>query len=304
MKRLGMALVMVCALGVVPSGLLAGEDEAPAKPKRERPRKKKPPKKKPLLRGMHAQMAKVCDLAEEQQKKMAELNADRAKASKAWHDENGQKIKALQEEMKKARESKDKEAMKKARDAWHALSAKRNELQKKATQDIMAVLTPEQKAKWDEYQAVLAVKRQLRGAELTDEQVTGVKAAYVKLAAGADTSGEKGRRALLSKLYAEVEKNVLTEDQRTTVAVNRVAGRFYRLKLTDDQKAKIKAAYVKHMTGVDAGDKKAQSAANSKLYAEIRDQILTDEQRDKLPKPKVRKPREKRQKNPKPKPED
>ena len=280
MKRLMTVLAVAAVLGTA-AGVLQAEQGQDAPKQRKRPQRK-PRQKRPLLRGMHAQMIKVCDLSEDQQKRIAELAAERSKALKDFNTENAEKIKALSDEQKKAREAKDKEALKKARDEYSALRAKQNEITKKSQDDIMAVLTPEQKAKWDEYQAVLTVKRRFRGIELTEDQVAKIKAAYVKTAAGADMTTEKGRRGAYAKLYAEVQKEVLTEEQRTTVAVGYITGRYRRLKLTEDQVAQIKAAYVKATTGVNMDDRKAAAEAMNKLTEQIRTDILTDAQREQV----------------------
>ncbi len=293
MKRLTWILAAVFALGTAASSLLAQEGQA-AQEKPRKTRKKRAARKRPLLRGMHAQMAKVCGLSEDQQKQIAELNAQRAKELAAFREENKAKFEALREAIKKAREAKDKEAAKKARAEYSALRAKEHEIIKKSRAAIMEVLTPEQKAKWDQYQAVLTIKRRISPVKLTAEQEEQVKAAYVKLAAGAEAATRKGRSTLLAKLYAQVEKEILTPQQRTDVAVASLIRRFYRAKLTDEQKAKIKALFVEQSAGVDLTDAKARAQLYNKLYTHIREQILTDEQREKvrpLRRPKPRRPR-------------
>jgi len=282
MKRLAIVLVMASALGTAAGGLLAQESQEPAtkkKPAREK-------KEKPLLAGAHAQMAKVCQLSEEQQKKIAELGAQRKNALNAFETENADKRSALQEELKKAKESKDKDATKKASTELAALNAKRGEIVKKSQADIMAVLTPGQKAKWDEYTAMNSLKGRFLGIEFTEDQLAKIKAEYAKLAAEAETGPEKGRSTLLAKLYEKVHKEILTEEQRIDVAVGQVLGPFRKLKLSEDQVAKTKAAYVKHMTGLDTSKRGAREQAVKALREEIRTEILTDEQRQLLAEPK------------------
>lgn len=296
MKRLTMVMVLASALGMVVAAVAAQEaQEAPKKPKKKPAR---PKSKQPLLRGAHAQMAKVCDLSEDQQKKIAELNAKTKQAMKAFRTENDEKMREIREQLRKARQSKDKEAARNATTKLRALYAKQNEITKKSRADIMAVLTPEQKATWDEYTAINAVKGWFKAAKLTDEQLTQIKAEYVKLATGADTGTEKGRRTLLAKLREHVRKEILTEDQQTDVAVDQVTRQFRKVKLSDEQLAKVKAAYAKHMTAADPGKRGARQQAQKELMAEIRTQILTAEQREALPKPK---PAKKPKPAPKPK---
>ncbi|OPX25326.1 MAG: hypothetical protein B1H04_00035 [Planctomycetales bacterium 4484_123] len=298
MRRLTWILAGLFAMAIAAPSLLAREGQAAPK-KTRKARKARAAKKRPLLRGMHAQMVKVCDLSEDQQKQIAELNAQRAKELTAFREENKAKYEALREALKKAREAKDKEAAKKAWAEYSALRGKKNAIVKKFRDAVMEVLTPEQKAKWDQYQALLDVKRRISPAKLTAEQEEQVKAAYVKLAAGTEATTAKGRSTLLAKLYAQVEKEVLSPEQRTEVAVAYLVRRFHRARLTDEQKAKIKAAYVEQSTGVDMTDRKARMELYNKLYTYVREQILDEQQREKvrpLRQPRKRKPRQRKRK--------
>ncbi|KKL67080.1 hypothetical protein LCGC14_2138570 [marine sediment metagenome] len=296
MKRLSMILAAACIMAMAAGSLPAQEGaEAAPKPRPKRQRKPRPPKKKrPLLRGMHARMAEVCGLSEDQQKQIAGINTERGKARKAHYEETKDQVAALREAMKKAKESKDKEANAKARKEYSALSAKGRDLDKKFVTQIMAVLTPEQKVKWDEYQFVLAVKRKFRAAKLTDEQVNKVKALYVKEAAVLAGADKKAKAAARNKLYAKVSQEILTEEQRTAVAVAGLVGRYRKLKLTDDQLAQLKAAYVKNTTGVNMTDRNAARQAMNKVTEALKNDILTPEQREQIKSsrpPRVKKPR-------------
>ena len=180
MKRLMMVMILASALGMVVAPAAAQETrEAPEKPRKKKPAR--PVATQPLLRGAHAQMARICDLSEEQQKKIAELNAKTKEAMKAFRAENGEKMKEIRERVTKARESQDKEAARSATAEMRALYTKQNEIISKGQADIMAVLTAEQKAAWDEYTAINALKGWFKAAKLTDEQLAQVKAEYVKL---------------------------------------------------------------------------------------------------------------------------
>jgi Spy/CpxP family protein refolding chaperone len=216
MKRLALCLALAAALGFVTSTLWAQEvkqeakkEDKPAKPK-EGPAKEK----KPILMGAHAEMAKACALTEEQQKKIADLNEARQKALKEFEAANAEKLTAAREDLKKATEAKDKDAAKKAQDAIAAINTQRMEIDKKAQADIMAVLTPEQAAKWQEYQVLRTVQMRYRKAELTEEQMGKVKEACSKAIAGVDLKDEKARAEIVKKLSEQVEKDILTDAQR------------------------------------------------------------------------------------------
>ena len=169
MKRLGMILACCGAMALVGGTLLAVPDE----PLPETSEKKNPPaeEKGPVLRGAHAIMAKVCQLSEDQKKKIAERQAERNQALKQYQLDNAEKLKSLQENLKKAKQASNKEAIKRARKELASLSAQQGKISKKARDDIMAVLTDQQKVKWRQYNLFTSVKRSFNTAELTDEQL-------------------------------------------------------------------------------------------------------------------------------------
>jgi len=278
MKRALVALSLLAAVGLLAGQLWAeGGDTAPDKPKTVR---KPKTARKPTLHGAHAQMAKVCALSEEQVKKILDLNAAQAKAQKEWQDANGEKYKAAEEKYKVAREAKDAEAIKKARAERDALRKEREAIRAKNQADVLAVLSDEQKAKWRTYNAVRTVKGRFRGVTLTDEQLAQVERICAEAADDLNVDDTRKRYAAYAKLAAKVEQDVLTGEQRAEVALGMIKRIFRKAKLTDEQLAKIKAAYAKHTGSVDLSDAKAKSAAMQKLYAEIRGDILTDEQRE------------------------
>jgi len=291
MKRLAMFLAALCALAMVTGHLLAQEGADKPKTKDKKVKKQgEPKKKKPRMRAAHAQMVKVCGLSEDQQKKISDLMAERGKALKAFQEENKDKYKALSEAAKKARESKDKEAARKAWKDMGALNAQRNEIMKKSQAAVLAVLTDEQRAKWDEYNVLRSVQGRFRGVKLTEEQMAKIKAEYVKAAAGADMSDQKARQKVIRDLAVKVGDEILTDDQKATVAAHRVLRRFYRVKpkLSDEQFAKVKAACAKALAGVDKTKRGAAEKAMRDVAKQVREEILTDAQRESLPKPKAR----------------
>ena len=142
MKRLWLAGAMASALAWAGGNVLARE--APKKPTRPAPRKRTP-----TLRGVQAEMLKVCGLSEDQQKQLHEINAARGKAYAEFHKANAEKIKAAAEAVKKAREAKDQAAMKEAYAAQRAIRAEQAQVGKKFDAQVLAVLTAEQKDTWE-----------------------------------------------------------------------------------------------------------------------------------------------------------
>ncbi len=287
MKRLAMTAAILCGLGIL-AGPVWAQEGAAETPKPKRNRKEGPARKKVLLRGMHARMTTVCGLSEQQQKAIADLAAKRRENLKPVME----KYNALRTDLKKAREAENAEEAKRINAELAKVRAERDKITKEPLKAILAVLTPEQKVKWDEYQFVLKIKRRYSAAKLTDEQIEKIQAAHVKQAAGVDMNDKEARDAAMRSLYAMIEKDILTPAQRTECAVAKVTRPYNRLKLSDAQKAQIRTACLKGISGVDMTDKKAVRVATDKLNQEIRADILTAEQRAKV-KP-ARTPRAKR----------
>ena len=191
----------------------AGNDET-AKPKQREQGKEPAAGKKVRLWGMHAHMVKVCNLTEDQQKQIAELNDLRQKARKEFEAENTEKIKTLKAQIAEARKNKDEKALEEARTQLSDLLLKRKEINTQWRAKIMAVLTPEQKVQWDRYQIRLSVMRRFKKAKLTDEQAAEVKAAYAKFMTDVDLSDKEARREALQKLTDYIRAEILTDAQR------------------------------------------------------------------------------------------
>jgi hypothetical protein len=66
--------------------------------------------------------------------------------------------------------------------------------------------------------------------------------------------------------------------------MTRIVRDFGKANLTEEQMAKVKAAYVTVTTGVNLDDEKACQAALQKLSAQVKKEVLTDAQREALEK--------------------
>ncbi len=217
MKTLALLLTMVVAMVSLPARSdareNAGNDET-AKPKQREQGKESAAGKKVRLWGMHAQMVKVCNLNEEQQKQIAELNDLRQKAMKEFEAENIEKLKTLKAQKVEARKNKDKKALEEASAQLSDLLLKRKEIDSQWQAKIMGVLTEEQKAQWDRYQAKLLINKMFKNAKLTDEQVEQVANAHEKFMTDVDLSDKKARHEALQKLTDYIRAEILTDAQR------------------------------------------------------------------------------------------
>lgn len=82
---------------------------------------------------------------------------------------------------------------------------------------IAAMLTPEQKAKWNESMAMRFVKQQFGKASLTDEQITRIKAEIAAKTKDIFLAMNEKNAQLMKNIMAFVNDNVLTDAQRTAV---------------------------------------------------------------------------------------
>jgi len=160
----------------------------------------------------YGQMTKVCNLSDEQQKQIKEIEADRDKATQNYYAESAEKMKAAQAALSDAYRSKDKDAIQKAMLDYREIMEPVGEFQKSAHEKVMGVLTADQKAAWQEHQVLNNVKAMFYRAKLTDDQLGQLKAAYADLAKDKDAKVED----LVRKLN-EQARGLLTDEQKEAV---------------------------------------------------------------------------------------
>ena len=88
-------------------------------------------------------------------------------------------------------------------------------LQTQRSEQIVAILTPEQKAKWAGFTLYRSVMRRYKRCKLVadqDKQIRDACAAAAKTMPA--TTDRKGRGAAMKKLYKDIEEKILTDDQR------------------------------------------------------------------------------------------
>ncbi|MCX5677147.1 MAG: hypothetical protein NTX87_19330 [Planctomycetota bacterium] len=157
----------------------------------------------------YSQMIKVCNLSQEQQKEIRTIEADRDKVAQNYYAENAEKMKAAQAALSEAYRSKDKDAIQKAMLDYRELMEPVGEFQKSAHDKVMAVLTTEQKAAWQENQVMGNIKAMFYRANLTDDQLGQLKAAYADLAKDKDAKVED-----LARKLNEQARGLLTDEQK------------------------------------------------------------------------------------------
>lgn len=297
MKRLAVVLAVAASL-LWTAGGWAQEGTEPPKPKKVRKEKKDRPKpKQPILKGTHAQMAKVCGLSEDQQKQVAALNVKRNEELKGLMAKTREAKTALAE----AKKTNDKDAVKQATTAFRAANAAHQEASGKWWREILGVLSAEQRAKWHEHVVMGTVQSRYQAAKLTDDQLDKLKAAYVEQTTGVDLADDKARGQATAKLSVFVMAKLLTAEQRQTVHLEQAKRQYRRAKLTEAQLEQIEAAYAAQTEAADPADAKAWNATMKKLSSHVQKEILTDQQREAM-KPKGKPKPEKADMPAKPKP--
>ncbi len=166
------------------------------------------------LAAMQAAMIKECALSEAQTTK---LN-DRVKAYKEaladWQKENGEKLATALKAGKGDTEAREQAA---------TLLEAKNKLEADMKKDIEAILTAEQKAKWDTYLLYTEVCRGYSRANLTEAQKTKIHDLVAATAKEMDGTSEKEMRRIIHDDLAGKIDALLTAEQKEAMAKKKVA---------------------------------------------------------------------------------
>ena len=139
------------------------------------------------------------------------------------------------------------------------------------------ILTDQQKTDLDVGEVVRRLR--LGKDKLSEGQMARLRRACRAAVVGVDMSDRKKRGRALYNLQERANREILTEDQRITSGMSLIGYHYRKLKLTDAQRKKVRAIYVKHTVGVDLTDWRSRTEALKKITDEIRGQVLTAEQR-------------------------
>jgi len=164
-KATWLVLALALAVLVAAPALLAEEAKAPKEGKA-----KAAAAEKSGLKGEYAIMAGELKLTAEQQADLAAKVKAKAEALNAWETANGEKLKAAQETLKKARESGDKQATGKAAEELKTLRGALEKIQTDAAAAIHAILTPEQQQAWEGFSLYRQAMARYKKADLTEDQ--------------------------------------------------------------------------------------------------------------------------------------
>ncbi len=295
MKKLVMgalALLVVGSLFVGP--ILAADEDAPRGRRMKGPRGDRGDRPNPKERL--EKLVKALDLTPGQQEQFEQVMKTHHQAIQNWRKEHGEELKAAREAMKKARASKDREAIKAAREKFAEIFKTRKGLNENLLKQLGDVLNKEQLAKAKRMfrphrrgpgERLAGALRRLGLDEKQQEQVKKIMSQARQDAKKAES--REARRKIIKEAVESIKKNVLNEEQ--TKKFTEMQKRFRKhgrrrpfagLDLTEDQQAKVKAI-------MKEAREKAQSAEGKdekrtiirNAFKKVHDEVLTDEQKTK-----------------------
>ena len=297
-KFLSVTLMSVIALGVISLPAFGeGEGEGGGKGRRKRVRDRRGERGKAMFEKLVKDLGLTADQQEQVRQKLKASRDER----KNYQQEHGEQLKALREEMRKARESGDKDAikaaaakMKKHREALQQMGANLD------TQ-LADVLTEEQMKKFKALRARRGPQRRpgasllgaLRRLDLTEEQRGKVKKIMAEAKAKAkEAESAEDKQKIMSAATENIRKDVLTEAQRKKLAELRDkparggarGGMFKGLDLTEEQQKKIDAIRAAGRKKVQEADGREAKRAAQRAMREQVNAVLTEQQREKLKK--------------------
>ncbi len=166
-------------------------------------------KGKQRKRGRHA-VFKELDLTGDQKTKIKSLLAENREQRK----ELAQQRKGIQEKMKAAKKDGNKEKLKEIQKEMKGCGAKAAELDKKEETAILAVLKPEQRARWHKLKIYEDLLKRLKKAKLADDQKQKIK--DICLASTEDISPAT-KKKIINKILNTIREEVLNDEQKDKI---------------------------------------------------------------------------------------
>lgn len=213
--------------------------------------------------GTYEDLFKVCELDKSQLSKIVEIEAQRKAAVK----DKDKALAAAQQAFISAWGSKDKDAIAKTQTTYTELWKVVNDAAAKTQAQTLAVLTPQQKAKWMEYVALKAVKTMYYAdVKFTDKQWDTIMELYEKMSKDSSVPPEQ----LIYKFNMKIN-DVLTPQQKAKrIMATRYAMMDKAAHFTPEQIDKlVKIEDERNKATDDVQDKiNARLAPSQKAYAD------------------------------------
>jgi len=212
-------LLALLAIVFMSTMTVAAEGDKPKATTAESDKPKAKAKKDDGLQGYYSIIAKELSFTEDQKKQLQAAVVERNAELKKWDEANAAKVTELTEAEKKAKEANDAAGAKKAGDELKTLKKSRTVIEDGTKAKLQSLLTAEQKSHLQGYNLYVGAMTKFSKAELTEEQKNKVKT--IALEAGKGLSPDLKGKDLTKprdELAAKVEKDVLTQTQRDTLA--------------------------------------------------------------------------------------
>jgi Spy/CpxP family protein refolding chaperone len=207
---------LMAAAALIVTASLALAAETPPAPKKPEPAK--------AMSGDAALMIAECKLTAEQKAKLLDASNASLKAITEWNQANSPKLASLQKALAAAREAGNTQEVQRLQAEAQALTQQMRDLVRKGQQAVLAILTPEQRLSWREFQLYRQVMRNLQATNLTPLQAGKCRAMCREAApelAGISGEGEESLRArdlILQRILDRAKKEILTPEQQAALA--------------------------------------------------------------------------------------
>lgn len=170
--------------------------------------------------GLLQNMTRVLELSPEQQAKITEVFKARAQAVLAWQDAHEKELQELQKAMTDAAGRNDADGVAQAAKQLAQLQAGLEQVVAESDSRLMEALTPEQRLRWQEHQAIVFVQTVFAKARLSEEQLAKARAAWAQTSGGKVIEDRADWRKALDALRGQVQA-VLTPEQKGLTATAR-----------------------------------------------------------------------------------
>ncbi len=197
--------MLLCAPAVARQKSENGETEKHA-------RHKKHKSQKGALLGEYAIMANVVDMSEQQKAKFKKNLAARKEALDEFNEQNAEKIKELRQAMKQAKSDEDKDKINELKAQMKELTAAWKQIHDKHDAEIMSLLTPAQRNRWEGFKVYRRLMRKYRKLDLSDDQQQQIRTICYEYGEKLAASPKEHKR--IANEINDKALEVLTEDQK------------------------------------------------------------------------------------------
>lgn len=164
------ACLAVLALAVSsPQALAESPNGGPDRETREQRKQQRMERREAMREKAREALYAGIELTDEQQQQIDAIREQARAAHDAWREENKAKFEAIREQFREARENRDREAMQAAgeqmRQLWQQAPKPRDHVD-----DVLNVLTPEQRERFQANMAQLQERMQQRREEMKDRR--------------------------------------------------------------------------------------------------------------------------------------